>query len=131
MSGAAGMGLYGNSGRGSAPGNQVEELSVEEKGKYDFHHFLRRFAVHREEIHTDAQSFDYIPYIFGLDHYGNIPLIEYLEYQKSPGLRSLSSRSILPAPAQQTPSVDLWKKLMESSATRRIFPQNEPLYHPM
>ena len=40
MSAAAGMGLYGNSGRGSAPGNQVEELSVEEKGKYDFHYFL-------------------------------------------------------------------------------------------
>ena len=89
MSAAAGMGLYGNSGRGSAPGNQVEELSVEEKGKYDFHHFLRRFAVHREEIHTDTQSFDYIPYIYGLDHYGNIPLIEYLEYQEVTRLEEL------------------------------------------
>ena len=83
------MWLYGNSGRVSAPGNQVEELSVEEKGKYDFHHFLRRFAVHREEIHTDTQSFDYIPYIYGLDHYGNIPLIEYLEYQEVTRLEEL------------------------------------------
>ena len=61
MSGASSLGLYGNGGRGSSPGNRTEELSVEEKGKYDFHRFLRRFAVHREEIHTDTQSFDYIP----------------------------------------------------------------------
>ena len=89
ISGASGMGLYGNSGRGTAPGNQTEELSVEEKGKYDFHRFLRRFAIHREEIHTDTQSFDYIPYIYGLDHYGNIPLIEYLEYQEVTRLEEL------------------------------------------
>ena len=89
MSGTSGLGLYGNSGRGTAPGNQTEELSVEEKGKYDFHRFLRRFAVHREEIHTDTQSFDYIPYIYGLDHYGNIPLIEYLEYQEVTRLEEL------------------------------------------
>lgn len=88
MSGA-GMGLYGNSGRGTAPGNQTEELSVEEKGTYDFHRFLRRFAIHREEIHTDTQSFDYIPYMYGLNHYGNIPLIEYLEYQEVTRLREL------------------------------------------
>ena len=73
----------------SAPGNRTEELSVEEKGKYDFHRFLRRFAVHREEIHTDTQSFDYIPYIYGLEHYGNIPLIEYLEYQEVTRLEEL------------------------------------------
>lgn len=89
MSGASGMGLYGNSGRGTAPGNQTEELSIEEKGKYDFHRFLRHFAVHREEIHTDTQSFDYIPYIYGLGHYGNIPLIEYLEYQEVTRLEEL------------------------------------------
>lgn len=89
MSGVSSLGLYGNGGRGSSPGNRTEELSVEEKGKYDFHRFLRRFAVHREEIHTDTQSFDYIPYIYGLEHYGNIPLIEYLEYQEVTRLEEL------------------------------------------
>ncbi len=89
MSGSSSLGLYGNSGRGSSPGNRTDELSVEEKGKYDFHRFLRRFAIHREELHTDTQSFDYIPYIYGLELYGNIPLIEYLEYQEVTRLKEL------------------------------------------
>lgn len=121
MSGASSLGLYGNGGRGSSPGNRTEELSVEEKGKYDFHRFLRRFAVHREEIHTDTQSFDYIPYIYGLEHYGNIPLIEYLEYQEVTVGRTCSSRSIPPVPAHLTRFDVSWKKPMESSVTRRIF----------
>ena len=80
--GAAGLGLYGNSGRGTAPGNLAEELTLKHKHRYDFRRFLRRFAVQREELHTDTSSFDYIPYVYGLDHYGNMPLIEHLEYQE-------------------------------------------------
>ena len=81
-SGAAGLGLYGNSGRGTAPGNLTEELALQHKHRYDFRRFLRRFAIQREELHTDTSSFDYIPYVYGLDHYGNMPLIEHLEYQE-------------------------------------------------
>ena len=81
-SGAAGLGLYGNSGRGTAPGNLSEELSLYHKHRYDFRRFLRRFAIQREELHTDTSGFDYIPYVYGLDHYGNMPLIEHLEYQE-------------------------------------------------
>ena len=86
-------------------------LSVEEKGKYDFHHFLRRFAVHREEIHTDAQSFDYIPYIFGLDHYGNIPLIEYLEYQEVTRLEEL----VIAIDTSGSCSADTVRRFMEET----------------
>ena len=111
ISGAAGMGLYGNSGRGSAPGNQTEELSVEEKGKYDFHRFLRRFAVHREEIHTDTQSFDYIPYMYGLKHYGNIPLIEYLEYQEVTRLEEL----VIAIDTSGSCSLDTVRRFMEET----------------
>lgn len=80
--GSGGLGLYGSDGRGSAPENIQEEIILREKHRYDFHRFLKRFAVHREEIHTDMESFDYIPYIYGLEHYGNMPLIEHLEYQE-------------------------------------------------
>lgn len=111
MSGASGMGLYGNSGRGTAPGNQTEELSVEEKGKYDFHRFLRRFAIHREEIHTDTQSFDYIPYMYGLNHYGNIPLIEYLEYQEVTRLEEL----VIAIDTSGSCSLDTVRRFMEET----------------
>ena len=80
--GAAGLGLYGNSGRGTAPGNLTEELVLQQKHRYDFRRFLRRFAIQREELHTDTSGFDYIPYVYGLNHYGNMPLIEHLEYQE-------------------------------------------------
>lgn len=80
--GSGGLGLYGSDGRGSAFGNLQEEILLREKHRYDFQRFLRRFAIHREELHTDTGSFDYIPYIYGLEHYGNMPLIEHLEYQE-------------------------------------------------
>lgn len=80
--GSGGLGLYGSDGRGSAPGNMQEEIFLREKHRYDFRRFLKRFAIHREELHTDTESFDYIPYIYGLEHYGNMPLIEHLEYQE-------------------------------------------------
>ena len=80
--GGGGFGLYGSNGRGSAPGNMQEEILLREKHRYDFRRFLKHFAVQREELHTDMESFDYIPYMYGLEHYGNMPLIEHLEYQE-------------------------------------------------
>ena len=68
-SGAAGLGLYGNSGRGTAPGNLSEKLALHHKHRYDFRRFLRHFAIQREELHTDTSGFDYIPYVYGLNHY--------------------------------------------------------------
>ena len=67
--GTGGFGLYGSDGRGTSPGSLQEEISLREKHRYDFHRFLRHFAVHREELHTDTDSFDYIPYLYGLEHY--------------------------------------------------------------
>ena len=52
--GTGGFGLYGSDGRGTSPGSLQEEISLREKHRYDFHRFLRHFAVHREELHTDT-----------------------------------------------------------------------------
>lgn len=48
--GTGGFGLYGSDGRGASPGSLQEEISLREKHRYDFHRFLRHFAVHREEL---------------------------------------------------------------------------------
>jgi predicted metal-dependent peptidase len=45
--------------------------------------------VTREEMKTDMESFDYISYLYGLAHYGNLPLIEHLEYQEVHKLEEL------------------------------------------
>lgn len=60
----------------------AEELSVENRERYDYKAFLRKFAVLREEMQTDPDSFDYVFYHYGLSLYGNMPLIEPQEFQE-------------------------------------------------
>ena len=51
----------------------------ENRERYDYKEFLRKFSVLKEEMQVDPDSFDYIFYTYGLEHYGNMPLIEPLE----------------------------------------------------
>lgn len=60
-------------------GSLMEELQVENQERYDYSQFLRKFAVLKEEMQVDPDSFDYAFYSYGLSLYGNMPLIEPLE----------------------------------------------------
>lgn len=60
-------------------GNLRELVQVENRERYDYKRFLRKFAVRKEEIQIDEDSFDYAFYKYGLELYGNMPLIEPLE----------------------------------------------------
>lgn len=53
-----------------------DQLRVENRRRYDYRAFLRKFSVLREETEIDPDSFDYIFYHYGLQMYGNMPLIE-------------------------------------------------------
>ena len=48
---------------------------------YDYQTFLQKFAVYKERLQVDMDSFDYGFYSYGIEHYGNIPFIEPLEYK--------------------------------------------------
>lgn len=50
---------------------------------------MRKFAVEREELQLDLESFDYLPYLMGLARYGNLPLLEPLEYTDARKLEKL------------------------------------------
>lgn len=52
----------GNAGKraGSEKGNRQEWYELQQKRRYDYRKFLRRFAVQREEVQLDMESFDYI-----------------------------------------------------------------------
>lgn len=54
----------------------LEQLSVENRERYDYREFLRKFCVLKEEMQVDMDSFDYIFYNYGMELYGNMPLIE-------------------------------------------------------
>ena len=68
---------------GSEKGNIQEWYELQQKRRYDYRKFLRRFAVQREEVQLDMESFDYISYCLGLSMYGNMPLVEPLEYTEA------------------------------------------------
>lgn len=55
------------------------QLRVENRERYDYRTFLKKFCVLREEMQIDMDSFDYIFYHYGMELYGNMPLIEHLE----------------------------------------------------
>lgn len=56
-----------------------EQLAVENRERYDYREFLRKFCVLKEELQVDLDSFDYIFYNYGMELYGNMPLIEHQE----------------------------------------------------
>lgn len=74
---------------GLAPGSRRERLELQKQQRYDLRRYLRRFAFVREELQTDEESFDYIYYTLGLARYGNMPLIEPLEYMEAQRVEEL------------------------------------------
>ncbi|MGN1030597.1 MAG: VWA-like domain-containing protein [Butyricicoccaceae bacterium] len=68
-------------------GDLLQQLHIENRPRYDYRKFLQKFAVMREEVHIDPDSFDYGFYTYGLQLYDNIPLIEELEYREAKKIR--------------------------------------------
>ena len=65
-------------------GSEGLEKNLEEatKDRYDYGDILKRFTVMGEDIQINQDEFDYIYYTYGLSAYGNMPLIEPLEYNE-------------------------------------------------
>ena len=66
----------------SASGDLVDQVKVENRERFDYRQFLRKFAVLKEEMEVDPDSFDYVFYSYGLSLYGNMPLIEPQEWKE-------------------------------------------------
>ncbi len=65
-------------------GAETIEKNLEEatRDRYDYADILRRFTVTGEDIAVNDDEFDYIYYTYGLKVYGNVPLVEPLEYKE-------------------------------------------------
>lgn len=74
---------------GRTAGDGAETLELSKPGRYDYRRFLRQFTTRREEVVPDPENFDLVLYSFGMDLYGNLPLIEPLEYQEAARLAEL------------------------------------------
>lgn len=75
--------------RGMRKGTDREDVDDIPKSRYDYRRFLKQFSVPREEVELDTESFDYVFYCYGMEHYGNMPLIEPLEYKEVNRLEEL------------------------------------------
>lgn len=63
--------------------NLLDNLNEASRKRYNYKQILERFMVMGEEITVNDDEFDYIYYTYGLNTYGNIPLIEPLEYKET------------------------------------------------
>ena len=73
--------------QGFGAGDLLLNLKETLREKYDYTEFLKKFAVLGEEMHVNDDEFDYIYYTYGLELYGNMPLIEPLEYRENRRIR--------------------------------------------
>ena len=75
---------------GQQAGDLLLQMEISLHETYDYRKFLRKFTVLNEEIKLDLDSFDYIFYTYGLNTYGNVPLVEPLEYKESEKIQELA-----------------------------------------
>lgn len=69
--------------QGFGAGSLLLNLRESLRDKIDYGEFLRKFAVMGEEMHINDDEFDYIYYTYGMQLFGNMPLVEPLEYRKA------------------------------------------------
>ncbi len=65
----------------------MQHLSVANRKVYDYTEFLRKFMTMNEEMLRNQDEFGYIYYTYGMELYGNMPLVEPLEYKETDRVR--------------------------------------------
>ena len=68
--------------RGSCAGRLSDNLTLANRSRIDYADFLRRFAARGEVMKVNDEEFDYLFYTYGLNQYGNVAIVEPLEYQE-------------------------------------------------
>ena len=74
--------------RGKTKSESIEKnLAQAVKDRVRYSDLLSRFTMMNEDMQINDDEFDYIYYTYGLKTYGNMPLVEPLEYQESNRVR--------------------------------------------
>lgn len=68
-------------GRSSEAGEFLMNLKLANRKKQDYSMFLKKFSRLDERMKINDEEFDYNFYTYGMQLYGNMPLIEPLEYK--------------------------------------------------
>ena len=100
-------------------GDLLEQVRTENRSRYDYKTFLRKFAVLKEEMQADPDTFDYVFYTYGLELYGNMPSSSPRRPGRSSGWRILRWWWTPPCPAPASWCAGSSMRLTPSSASRR------------
>ena len=73
--------------KGNAPGVLTQSLKELNRERHDYASFLRKFAVLGESLGVSDADLDPIYYTYGLRVYGDLPLVEPLEWQERRRIR--------------------------------------------
>ena len=95
----------------SESGHFLDQVRVENKERYDYRKFLRKFAILKEEMTVDDDTFDYVFYSYGLQLYGNMPLIEPQEWKEAVKVEDF----VIVIDTSMSCSGDLVKKFLEET----------------
>lgn len=105
--------------RGEHAGSIIQNLKSLSRQRYDYSEFLKKFAALSESIRLNDEEFDYIFYSHGLELYGNVPLIEPLEYKEEESIREF----VIAIDTSASVSGELVQKFLEK--TYNILKQEE------
>ncbi len=97
--------------RGEGMGQVLESLRNIQRDKESYEEFLRKFAVLEERMKVDLDSFDYNYYTYGLELYGDMPLIEPLEYKEMHTIREF----VVAIDTSGSCDLDLVRKFLEKT----------------
>lgn len=97
--------------RDDQAGNMVQQLREVNREKYDYSVFLKKFAVMGEAMKINDDEFDYIFYTYGLNLFGNVPLIEPLEYKDVKRIREF----VVAIDTSRSTSGELVQKFLEKT----------------
>ena len=107
---------------GTEDGDLSDDLAVENRERYDYRTFLKKFAVLKEEMQIDPDSFDYVFYSYGLRMYGNMPLIEPQEWKETHKIEEF----VIVIDTSMSCSGDLVRKFLEE--TYHILAETESFF---
>ena len=96
---------------GSESSSMLMELKELHRERYDYATFLRKFSVLGEEIMINDDEFDTVFYTYGLELYGDMPLIEPLEYKEVNRIRDFA----IVIDTSASTSGDLIQKFMQKT----------------
>lgn len=106
----------------SESGNLIDQVKVENRQRFDYRQFLRKFSVLKEEMAVDPDSFDYVFYSYGLMLYGNMPLVEPQEWREVQKVEEF----VIVIDTSMSCSGELVKKFLEE--TYGVLSENESFF---